>query len=68
MHRVRDVARDELGLEQLRLEARAEKDSKTSTADSAGRRSAGGTDFLYLRPCVEDGAPDWDVITWEDEE
>jgi cell wall assembly regulator SMI1 len=27
-----------------------------------------GTDFLYLRPCVEDDALDWDVITWEDEE
>lgn len=27
-----------------------------------------GTEFLYFRPCVEDGALDWDVITGEDEE
>lgn len=27
-----------------------------------------GTNFLYLRPCVEDGVLDWDVITCEDEE
>ena len=27
-----------------------------------------GTNFLYLRPRVEDGVLDWDVITWQDEE
>ena len=42
MHRVRDVARDELGLEQLRLEARGGEGLEDFYGRSAGGRSADG--------------------------
>ena len=52
MNRARQIAREEMGLEQLHLAARGGMGLSSSTADSAGRRSVAGPEHSGLAPAT----------------